>query len=461
MSIGQLMKRSIKSDGVASWIKDQIALGKWSLGMKIPSQRVLAEDLSVNRSTVIAALEQLKADGIIEGVMGKGTIVANNTWSLLASLPPDNKPASQTAHTGIIDLSKGELAEDVFPENYLNDILSRVSGKINSLGYEDRGGYEPLREAIAGYMTRQGTPVTPSSILIVSGAMQGFQLIASGLLEHHSSILLEEPSYLYSIHTFQSLGMSLKGIQMDHEGLRPELLQSAWTSGQKGALYTIPCFHNPTGILMSEARRKEILSYCSSNRLPIIEDDIYRDLWLDAPPPPSLKSMDSSGNVLYIGSLSKTLSPGLRIGWIAGTDSVIERLSNVKMQADYGTSSLSQRVAAEWLGEGLYEHHLEYVRKELLKRRQAASASLQRHLSDLAEWTIPSGGFFIWLRLNQNISLKELYTEALNEGILFHPGSIYTEGTSRAIRLSFGYAPPDQFEEGIKRMKKWIIALSK
>ncbi|WP_046176150.1 aminotransferase-like domain-containing protein [Domibacillus indicus] len=455
------MKRSIKSDAVAGWIKEQIEGGRWSLGTKIPSQRVLAEELSVNRSTVVAALEQLKTDGIIQGIMGKGTIVANNTWSLLASLPSDNQRASQAAHSGIIDLSRGELAEDVFPENYLNDVLGRLTGKINTLGYEERAGYEPLREAIASYMSRQGTPVSPSSILVVSGAMQGFQLIASGLLEQGSSILLEEPSYLYSIHTFQSLGMTLKGIPMDHEGLLPNSLQSVWASGQKGALYTIPCFHNPTGVLMSEARRKEILSYCSANRLPIIEDDIYRDLWLDTPPPPSLKSQDSAGNVLYIGSLSKTLSPGLRIGWIAGSDSVIERLAGVKMQADYGTSSLSQRVAAEWLGEGLYEHHLEYVRKELKKRRQAASASLERHLSDLAEWTIPDGGFFIWLRLNQNISLKELYTEALNEGILFHPGSIYTEGSSRAIRLSFGYASPGQFEEGVKRMRKWIIALSK
>ncbi|OES45610.1 PLP-dependent aminotransferase family protein [Domibacillus iocasae] len=455
------MKKSVKTDTVAGWIKEQIALGKWTPGMKIPSQRVLAEDFSVNRSTIVAALEQLKKDGIIEGVMGKGTIVANDTWSLLASLPSVDKTAPHKAASGIIDLSKGELAEDVFPENYLNEVLSRLSGKINSLGYEERSGYEPLREAIADYMTRQGTPVAPSSILIVSGAMQGLQLIASGLLAHGSSILLEKPSYLYSIHTFQSLGMSLQGIQMDTDGLLAESLQTVWNAGQNGALYTIPCFHNPTGILMSETRRKEILAYCNSNRLPIIEDDIYRDLWLDAPPPPSLKSMDSSGNVLYIGSLSKTLSPGLRIGWIAGSDSVVERLSNVKMQADYGTSSLSQRVAAEWLGGGLYEHHLKYVRQELLKRRKAASASLQRHLSDVAEWTIPSGGFFIWLRLNQNISLKELYTEALNEGILFHPGSIYTEGTSRAIRLSFGYARPDQFEEGIKRMKKWIIALSK
>ncbi|WP_034299082.1 PLP-dependent aminotransferase family protein [Bacillus sp. 37MA] len=457
------MKSKMKSDIVADWIKEQIKLGKWgSAGAKIPSQRVLADQFSVNRSTVVTALELLKKDGIIEGVMGKGTIIANDTWSLLASLPrsKDTQP-SHPVETGIIDLSKGELAEDVFPDGYLNDVLARLSGKIHSLGYEERGGYEPLREAVAGYMTRQGTPVTPSSILIVSGAMQGLQLIASGLMERGASVFLEEPSYLYSIHTFQSLGMSLTGIEMDADGLVTADLQSKWRPNHPSALYTIPCFHNPTGIMMSESRRKEVLSFCAAHRLPIIEDDVYRELWLDSPPPPSLKSMDTNSNVLYIGSLSKTLSPGLRIGWVAGAEPVIERLANLKRQADYGTSSLSQRVASEWLEEGLYEHHLEYVRKELLKRRLEASASLERHLSGLADWRIPNGGFFIWLKLKQDISIKELYTEAVNEGILFHPGSIYTEGTSRSIRLSYGYAGPAQFEEGIRRLKKWIITLSK
>ncbi|OLN21595.1 GntR family transcriptional regulator [Domibacillus antri] len=456
------MKPVTKSNIVADWIKEQIRAGKWAPGAKIPSQRVLADEFSVNRSTVIAALEQLKTDGIVEAVMGKGTIVANDTWSLLASLPRQKETHPlQSTESGIIDLSKGELAEDVFPDGYLNDVLGRLSGKIQSLGYEERGGYEPLREAVAGYMTRQGTPVSPSSILIVSGAMQGLQLIASGLLERGSSIYLEEPSYLYSIHTFQSLGMSLAGVEMDEEGLITSDLQAKWKTEQPGALYTIPCFHNPTGVMMSESRRKEILSFCAAHRLPIIEDDIYRELWLDSAPPPSLKSMDTHGNVLYIGSLSKTLSPGLRIGWIAGAEPVIERLSDLKMQADYGTSSLSQRVAAEWLGEGLYEHHLEYVRKALLKRRTSAQSSLERHLSDIAEWRIPNGGFFIWLRFKMDISIKDLYAEAVNEGILFHPGSIYTGGASRSIRLSYGYAGAAQFEEGIKRMKKWIIALAK
>jgi GntR family transcriptional regulator of abcA and norABC len=457
------MKSKMKSDIVADWIKEQIKMGNWGpTGAKIPSQRVLADEFSVNRSTVVAALEQLKSDGIIEGVIGKGTIIANDTWSLLASLPKskDTQP-SHPVESGIIDLSKGELAEDVFPDGYLNDVLGRLSGKIHSLGYEERGGYEPLREAVAGYMTRQGTPVSPSSIVIVSGAIQGLQLIASGLMERGASVFLEEPSYLYSIHTFQSLGMSLAGIKMDADGLVTADLQSKWRPNHPGVLYTIPCFHNPTGVMMSQSRRKEVLSFCAAHRLPIIEDDIYRELWLDSPPPPSLKSMDTNGSVLYIGSLSKTLSPGLRIGWIAGAEPVIERLSDLKMQADYGTSSLSQRVAAEWLGEGLYEHHLEYVRKELLKRRREASASLERHLSGLADWHVPNGGFFIWLQLKEDISIKELYTEAVNEGILFHPGSIYTEGTSRSIRLSYGYAGPAQFEEGIRRLKKWIIALSK
>lgn len=454
------MKKSIKTDFVAEWIKGQIASGQWTAGMKIPSQRVLAEKLHVNRSTIVAALDKLKEDGIIVGAHGKGTIVSNNTWSLFASIPV-NQPFVPDKKSSLIDLSRGELAEDVFPENYLNDVLSRLSGTIHSLGYEDAGGYAPLREAIANYMTRQGTETSPSSVLIVSGAMQGLQLIASGLLPNRSSVLLEEPSYLHSIHAFQSLGLTLKGVPMDQDGLIPHKLKQVWSRGDHGALYTIPCFHNPTGTLMTETRRREVLQFSQTESMPVIEDDIYRDLWLDAPPPPSLRSMDTQGNVLYIGSLSKTLSPGLRIGWIAGAEPVIRRLSELKQQADYGTSSLSQRVAAEWLSEGLYEHHLDFVRNELGKRRDQAAAALSAHMNNLAEWHIPSGGFFIWLKLKVDLSIEALYAKSVQEGIVFQPGTIYTEGSSKAIRLSYGYASPSDFREGLKRLKQLIMEMAK
>ncbi|MBM7649181.1 GntR family transcriptional regulator of abcA and norABC [Bacillus ectoiniformans] len=464
-----------KSEKVIHYIKNKISEGEWPIGHKIASQRKLAEELGVNRSTVVAALEQLKEDGLLKGVMGKGTIVINNTWTLLAAMPQpetNEKPKPSLLKLNqsdeaeafepdtaedFIQLSKGELAEDIFPVDNMQQVMMRLAGSLGAFGYEEPKGYLPLREAISAYMKRQGKEVSAESILIVSGALQGIQLISAGLLTRGSSLLLEKPSYLFSMHVFQSAGMTLKGLPMDEDGLIPSSIPKHIDPSVPAIVYTIPSFHNPTGVLMTEKRRKELLDLCASMRLPIIEDDIYRELWIDAPPPPPLASLDENGDVLYVGSLSKTLSPGLRIGWIAGAEPVIERLAEIKRQTDYGSSSLSQRVAAEWMASGLYEEHLSFVRQQLKKRRTAAISMLQTHLGDLAEWDIPSGGFLIWLRLKANRRVKDIHAKAYHAGILLNPGSIYTNEAVQAIRLSYGYASMEDFETGIKKLKQIIL----
>ncbi|GLY11033.1 PLP-dependent aminotransferase family protein [Pseudobacillus badius] len=463
-----------KYEKVMNYIKKAISSGEWPIGSKIPSQRKLAELLSVNRSTIVTALEELKTEGLIEGVMGKGTMVVNNTWTLLAASPPSwdesapfsapkPLPAPVLETDGVkapehfIELSKGELAQDIFPTDNMQQVMMRLAQSLEPFGYEEPKGYLPLRKAISDYMRKQGTDISPASILIVSGAIQGLQLISAGLLHKGSTVFLEKPSYLYSLHTFQSAGMNLSGLPMDEEGLRADALLKKAMAGPASVLYTIPCFHNPTGILMSEARRKELLDVCAEKRLPVIEDDIYRELWMDSPPPPTLQSLDANGHVLYIGSFSKTLTPGLRIGWIAGSEQVIERLAEIKKQTDYGSSSLSQLVAAEWISSGLYEQHLSFVRKELKKRRTAALHALNEHMSDLAEWDIPAGGFLIWLRMKEGIQLKDIYSKAYRAGLSLNVGSIYTGESVQAIRLSYGYASIEEFEQGIRKLRQIIL----
>lgn len=247
---------------------------------------------------------------------------------------------------------------------------------------------------------------------------------------------------------------------MDQQGIFPnDLLRRIKYSQKKNILYLIPCFQNPTGVLMSKERRKEILKVCEKEQLPIIEDDIYRELWMDELPPPPLKSMDKHGHVLYIGSLSKTLSPGLRIGWIIGPEPVIERLSDIKMQTDYGSSSLSQRVAAEWLSKGFYEEHVANVRIHLKERRRMMLQALDKYCADIATWDIPSGGFFIWLTVVPNIPMKKLFSEALSKGVLLNPGRIYEEESDQCIRLSYGYASPEQITQDIYILSNLIRKL--
>lgn len=452
---------------IVEYIKGKIANGEWPIGSKLPSQRKLAKAFEVNRSTVITALEELMADGLIEGKMGMGTVVVNNTWTLLATTPPPDwsehvksgvHKASQAlvqeineaeSDPDLIQLSKGELSADIFPVDTMRQVMHRVADTIGVLGYEEPKGFLPLREALSDYLRTVGIHASPSSILIVSGALQALQLISVGLLHRGSTVLLEQPSYIYSLRVFQSAGMKLSGLAIDEQGLVAASIPGVKTQQGRAILYAIPCFHNPTGILMSDKRRKELLGVCEAEQLPMIEDDIFRELWIDEPPPAPIKAKDRNGHVLYLGSFSKTLSPGLRIGWVVGPEAVIERLSDIKMQTDYGSSSLSQRVAAEWLASGLYEQHLANVRAQLKIRREIAVDMLERYFHDLAEWTVPKGGYFIWVRLLPKLSMRELYTKARAAGILLNPGSMYEQETDRYMRISYGYASLEDLKKGM------------
>jgi GntR family transcriptional regulator, regulator for abcA and norABC len=462
---------------IKEYIKEKIETGEWAVGTKIPPQRKLAEALGVNRSTIVAALEELIAEGLLEGKSGSGTKVINNTWSLMTSTPPPdwnsyvqagihhpNLPTIQEINKAefdpnIIRLGTGELSPDLFPRKMMKQVFKRLPDRIDSLGYEEPKGLLFLREQLSRYLKTHGIEASPSSILIVSGALQALQLISLGLLQRGSTIFLEKPSYLYSLHVFQSAGMRLFGLPLDENGVQIKTITEQKKRQNASLLYTIPSFHNPTGILMSEERRKELIDVCEQEQLPIIEDDVYRELWLDSPPPPPLKAIDKNGLVLYLGSISKTLSPGLRIGWVVGPKPVIERLADIKMQTDYGSSSLSQWAVAEWLSSGFYHQHLEEVRKELKIRREVMIDSLQRHFSDIAAWSVPKGGFYIWLRILPLLSIRKLFEKALERGILLNPGNVYDQHATQYLRLSYSYASLADLDKGMFRLSEIIRQL--
>ncbi|MFC0560297.1 MocR-like pyridoxine biosynthesis transcription factor PdxR [Halalkalibacter alkalisediminis] len=469
--------RKTKYNQIIKYITEKITRGEWSIGTKIPSQRELANLFKVNRSTVVTALEELIADGLLETKIGKGTLIANNTWTLMSVTKPINWAENVTlglhkasmkmvkdineaeAKKHYIQLGKSELSPELFPLKDMKRIMGKVTDQISSLSYEEPKGSIELRKAICSYLEKKGIYTSPSSVLVVSGALQALQLISIGLLRKGSTIFLEKPSYLYSLSVFQSAEMKFQGLSIDQEGLIPKEITELKTIKESAVLYTIPTFHNPTGILMSEQRRQELMKICEKEQIPIIEDDVYGDLWMDTPPPAPLKKSDKYGNVLYLGSLSKTLSPGLRIGWMVGPESVIERLADLKMQTDYGSSSLSQKVALEWLASGLYEQHLILVREQLKIRREVALKALTKNLTGLATWDVPMGGFFIWVKIYPPLKNKHLFEKALSEGILINPGNIYAQSSNQYIRLSYAFATIEDIQEGIKRLGKIIKTL--
>ncbi len=459
---------------IVNYFKKMISTGEWDVGSRLPPQRELAKIFEVNRSTVVEALDELKAEGLIEGRSSKGTIIVNNTWSLMASVSPlkwknyivsgihkPNLPIIQKINklefeSRIIRLGTGELASDLYPHDMMKKVLNNVSKKVSSLGYEEPKGSLFLRETISKYLKKYGINASPSKVLIVSGSLQALQLISIGVLEQGSTILVEKPSYLNSLNLFQSSGMKLKGIKMDAFGVDPTQIKKSNNNKNSTLLYTIPTFQNPTGNVMSEERRERVLKICSRERIPIIEDDAYRELWLDEEPPAPLKARDKNGNVMYLGTASKSLAAGLRVGWLIGPENVIEHLSDIKMQIDYGTSSLSQEVVAEWITSGLYEEYLLKLRKNLKIRMDYTLNILEKYFKDIATWNKPVGGFYIWLKLNVPISLNKLFEITCREGILINPGNVYDLSNNQNLRISYSYASLTDLERGLKILSKVI-----
>ncbi|RJS61156.1 hypothetical protein CJ483_14775 [Bacillus sp. PK3_68] len=452
-------------------IREKIDKGEWVVGSRIPPQRAIAEQFAVNRSTVITAIEILKAEGLLEGRAGSGVYVVNNRWSLSAAIsPPDwenltqwslQPSSNQTVQSinelenrkDVIQLSKGELGPDLFPQADIAAALTKVSGELQEFGYGNGLGDAGLRREISRHMEEYGLSIAPESILIVSGALQALTLIAIGILKKGSTVFLENPSYLHSVNLFRTAEISIRPISVHENGLNiEELFQQNIPKGSS-ALYINPTYQNPTGTTMSKEHRQLLMDKCRYFQLPVIEDDIFRDLWIDEPAPAPLKTLDKSGQVLYVGSFSKTVAPGLRIGWLAGPEDVVKRLSDVRMQTDYGSSYLSQVLVRELLRSRLYEKHLRKVRIYLKERRAHLLKLLRLHLSEYATWRAASGGFFIWVTLNKKVNMHAFFKACLNSGVLINPGFIYNDSHS-TIRLSYSYEEVERMEVAIIKIKK-------
>ena len=449
---------------IVDYISAKVANGDWAVGSKLPPQRELAKIFGVNRSTIISAMETLKSYGIIDADYGGGTRIACNTWSLLMSSPPDwnkyiasgpfkpNLPTIQLINKlefdkKFIRLGTGELSPQLFPQDMLADIFKALPAKISSLNYLEARGLAELRESLVQRLAQKGIKAKPGNILITSGSLQALQLISVGMLRPGTQVYTEAPTYLKSLQVFQSAGISFTGVAMDKSGIVP------WKIGKVpngSLLYTIPTYQNPTTVVMTAERRKEVFDFCSKHRLPILEDDAYGELYFEGDVPPlPIKALDDSGVVLYTGTISKTLAPGFRVGWLVGPESVVNRLADVKMQMDYGASSLSQWALTEIFNSGAYDEYLGKLRLQLKERRGIALEALEKNFSDIAAWDTPTGGLYIWLRVNSKISSDKLFQEALNKNILLNPGSVYDYKENKKIRLSFAYANKEDLAKGI------------
>lgn len=455
---------------LVNYCLQEIETGNWALGDQLPPQRELAAQLQVNRSTIGQAMTQLVDCGVISGKRGGGTTIISNTWSLMMKKAPvnwqeyiqsghfkANLHTIQTINTHEtrmpIRLSTGELAPAFLPHQLFADALTRVGHRLQQLNYLEPQGLLALREQLAQRLQRWGIQASADTILITSGSLQALQLISLSLLDEHATVYTETPTYLNSLQIFQSAGVHLRGLPLTRDGVA--YWQLPQTEQQK-LLYVIPSFQNPTGQVMTLKHRRELLTFANRRQLPIIEDSAYQDLWFDTRPPQPLKALDDHGAVIYLGSSSKILAPGLRLGWVVAPRPIISRLADVKMQTDYGASSLSQLALAEILANSDFDRYLVQTRTRLQQRAQAALQSLQTYLAPYAKWQEPTGGFYIWLKLDPRIKIDALFDAARAQGVLINPGDLYAFHHVQAIRLSYAYAEPAAFAAGCRILKQLI-----
>lgn len=355
-----------------------------------------------------------------------------------------------TERPGIISLAGGLPSADTFPIEAMREATAKVLREApkEALQYAASEGYAPLREWVAEHLRKQGLRCEASQVLITTGSQQGLDLVGKVLIDAGSRVLVETPTYLGALQAFTPYEPQIVGLDSDHEGPLPEALQ-AESTGARFA-YLLPNFQNPTGHEYSEARRAELVKAAQQAGLPLVEDNPYGDLWYDQAPPPPLAARWPEG-VLYLGSFSKVLAPGLRLGYVIAPAEVYPKLLQAKQAADLHTPIFNQRIVHEVIRNGLLDTHVPAIRARYKLQRDAMQASLDRHFKGLAQWQQPVGGMFFWLELPAAMDAVALLPKAVDAGMAYVPGAAFYAQAPRmyTLRLSFVTVPPEKIEQGV------------
>ena len=364
-----------------------------------------------------------------------------------------------TEKPGIISFAGGLPSPKTFPIGEFataSERVLRTDGQA-ALQYAASEGYAPLREHVAASLP---WPVDPAQVLITTGSQQGLDLVAKVLVDEGSRILVETPTYLGALQAFTPMEPTVVGVASDDQGVDVDDLQAKMGEGAQAArfLYVLPNFQNPTGRSMSEARRAALVERAAALNLPLVEDNPYGDLWFDAPPPAPLTARNPEGSI-YLGSFSKVLAPGLRLGYIVAPPSVFPKLLQAKQAADLHSPGFNQRMVAEVIKDGFLDRHVPTIRA-LYKRQCAAMlAALEKEMAGLGvEWNSPDGGMFLWVRLPAGMEAIDLLPKAVDKGVAFVPGAAFyaDQADPHTLRLSFVTASVEQIGIGIAALARAI-----
>ncbi len=374
-----------------------------------------------------------------------------------------------TERPGIISFAGGLPSSKTFPVAEFEAACAKVLSKDPSgaLQYAASEGYGPLREMVAENLGRQsaaaGVPwnVDPAQVLITTGSQQGLDLVAKILIDAGSKVLVESPTYLGAVMAFMPMEPNVVSVDSDAEGL--DMADLASKTADARFLYVLPNFQNPTGRTMSEARRAALSAHAQATGLPIMEDNPYGDLWFDQAPPAPLTARNSEGGI-YLGSFSKVLAPGLRMGFLVAPKAVYPKLLQAKQAADLHSPSFNQRMIFEVMQDGFLDRHVPSIRALYKAQRDAMLEALAQHFpqggnaDDTLTWNTPAGGMFLWARLPQGMNAVDLLPHAVDKGVAFVPGAPFYagQGDARAMRLSFVTPSVEEIQRGVAALAQAI-----
>ena len=365
------------------------------------------------------------------------------------------------ASPNVISFAGGLPAPELFPTSQLQQATDRVyqTSAESALQYSNSNGFRRLREILAQRMARRGVSCDADNIAITTGSQQSIDLISKMFINRGDTILVEKPTYMSALDVFNTYGANIVGVEMDDEGLRMDALKQALKNHPEAKfLYTVPTFQNPTGRTLPVDRRQRIVELARQYDIVIIEDDPYGQLRFAGDPVPAVKSFDSDGRVFYLSTFSKTLTPGLRTGWVVADPAFIKHFTVIKQSADLHTDNVAQQVIAEFLADFNIDEHIAKIRQVYRQREQLMIEQIQKHFPTGVKYTNPDGGLFIWVEIPGNINTQDLFDQCIKNNVAFVPGEPFYPGEpeSGTFRLNFSNMSEEKIKDGIQRLGKAI-----
>lgn len=359
----------------------------------------------------------------------------------------------------VVSLAGGMPYVSALPIDLVTGAIERVMRERGAaaLQYGSGQGLPELREQILEVMALEGIRASADDVVVTTGSQHALELLAKLFLDPGDVVLAEGPSYVTALVVFRSFQAEVSHVPMDEHGLIPDALRARIAALKSAGrrlklLYTVPTFNNPAGVTLSRQRRLEVLEIARENDILVLEDNPYGLLYFDGPPPHAMRSVESDG-VVYLGTFSKTLAPGFRVGWALAPHAVREKLILANEAAVLSPSPFTQSIVSEYLATADWKAQIDTFRGVYAERRDAMLSALAEHLPSL-RWTVPDGGFYVWLTLPEQVDAKSMLPRAVRQLVAYTPGTaFYADGNGRNnIRLSFCYPTPEFIREGVRRL---------